>query len=67
MTYAKALKENGEKLERGGPAGPLPCHICRQLTVRTVLADHGGMCYGCFKDYCRGVPQNRIGLKASAR
>lgn len=52
-----------------GPAESkqLPCHICRKLTERHTLMDHGAMCYGCFKDYCRGVPQNRIGLKANAR
>jgi len=42
-----------------------PCHICRGMTFNAILSDHGGMCYPCFKRYCEGTPQNRIGLKTN--
>ena len=42
------------------------CQVCRKLTKNETLSDHGGMCYGCFKGYCGGANQNRIGLKHGA-
>jgi hypothetical protein len=43
------------------------CNICRKVTQTETAMNRGGMCQGCFDDYCQGARQNRIGLNANRR
>lgn len=43
------------------------CNICRRITLASTAMDYGGMCSQCFKDYCNGAHQNRIGLNTNRR
>lgn len=53
--YSETRKELADKLAGDSPR---PCRTCQESTDWQTLSDHGGMCFRCFKAYCREF-QNR--------
>ncbi len=60
MTNFRDMKDTPVSTE---PIKPMvACNLCRGTTLASTAMEYGGMCSRCFKDYCNGAQQNRIGL-----
>lgn len=55
-SYAKARKEMARSRDGDG----LACRSCNGAAAWAVLSDHGGLCYPCFRAYCREATPPRV-------